>query len=57
MAKLESLVDYTVRRHRFVPPMFALPHEVSPYLDPVVEQIAGSELVGSQSMSQSNLAD
>ena len=47
MAKLENIAPYTVRRHRFAPPIFTMPHEVTPYVDPVVEHIAGSKLVGS----------
>lgn len=47
MAKLDNIASYTVRGHRFAPPIFTMPHEVTPYVDPVVEHIAGSDMVGS----------
>lgn len=33
-----------------MPPRFTLPHEVRPYVDPVVERIAGSKLPGSMAL-------
>ena len=47
MAELQNIAHYTERGHRFVPPKFMMPHQVTPYVDPVIEHIAGSKLVGS----------
>ena len=46
MPRLSNIAAYAARRHRFLPPSFTLPHEVTAYVDPIVEAIAGSKLVG-----------
>lgn len=47
MSELQNIAHYAARGHRFVPRPVVLPHEVSPIVDPVVEHVAGSKLVGS----------
>lgn len=55
MSELQNIAHYATRRHRFLPPRFMLPHEVTPYVDPVVEQVAGSKRAGAANLSTASV--
>ena len=39
--ELADIVPYATRRHRLVPPKFTMPHEVQPFVDPVIDHLVG----------------
>ena len=52
MSELQNIGSYAMRDHRFQPPSFTMPHEVTAFVDPCIEKIAGSKLVGAVALRQ-----